>query len=187
MRILLTCLMVVFLFQACVTQTKTRKIVKLETGEKSRTSVVPDTKRMMDDQEKDLKKMLTSSDAVEIRRESDILALTLKGTAVFDMNSTTLTPGMQEEIKRIAGIMKKYRRTKIRTEGHTDNVGAKAYNMKLSKRRAEAVKKLLVQNGVNAGRISVMAFGDRMPRMSNKTDEGRKKNRRIEIRIEPAG
>jgi len=69
----------------------------------------------------------------------------------------------------------------IRVVGHTDSVGTKAYNDGLSMRRAKAVKRLLIQRGVPAGKIEVVAMGERKPVATNRTEAGRKLNRRAEV------
>ena len=67
--------------------------------------------------------------------------------------------------------------------GHTDSIGTDAYNMKLSLRRAEAVKNYLVSEGISAKRIKVEGFGEANPVASNATAEGRAQNRRVELRL----
>jgi OOP family OmpA-OmpF porin len=67
--------------------------------------------------------------------------------------------------------------------GHTDSVGSEAYNQKLSVRRAEAVKAYLVTKGVEKNRIYTEGKGEKQPVASNKTAEGRTKNRRVEIEV----
>ena len=68
-------------------------------------------------------------------------------------------------------------------EGHTDSVGTEKYNMALSIRRANSVKAYFVKKGVEAGRITAVGFGKTQPRYDNKTAEGRKMNRRVEIKF----
>ena len=77
-------------------------------------------------------------------------------------------------------------------EGHTDNIpvsssGGKQYidNMDLSFLRAKAVTRILVENGISPGRISIIGYGDTRPIASNETNEGRVKNRRVEVKLEP--
>ncbi len=67
--------------------------------------------------------------------------------------------------------------------GHTDSVGSEAYNQKLSVRRAEAVKAYLVTKGIEKNRIYTEGKGEKQPVASNKTAEGRTKNRRVEIEV----
>jgi OOP family OmpA-OmpF porin len=65
--------------------------------------------------------------------------------------------------------------------GHTDSIGTDAYNQKLSERRAASVKSWLVKNGIAAERLETMGYGESQPKYDNKTEEGRKMNRRVEI------
>ena len=67
--------------------------------------------------------------------------------------------------------------------GHTDSIGADAYNQKLSVRRAESVKSYLVSKGVEPNRIYTEGKGEKQPVASNKTADGRQKNRRVEIEV----
>ncbi|MEY3287200.1 MAG: hypothetical protein RL500_1930, partial [Pseudomonadota bacterium] len=67
--------------------------------------------------------------------------------------------------------------------GHTDSVGADAYNQKLSVRRAEAIKAYLVSKGIEKNRIYTEGKGEKQPVADNKTSEGRAKNRRVEIEV----
>jgi OmpA-OmpF porin, OOP family len=72
---------------------------------------------------------------------------------------------------------------KVEIAGHTDAVGAEEYNQRLSEQRAESVKAYLVEHGVDASRISVTGYGEAQPRASNDTVEGRRLNRRVEVKI----
>ncbi len=141
--------------------------------------------KMMDNQEKDMRNALATSDAAAVSREGNLLAVTFKGDVTFDTNSAEVRPGLYSEINRVAGVMTQYPETLIRVEGHTDSVGADAYNMDLSTRRANAVKTLLVQRGVADSRIEVVGYGETMPIATNDTEAGRHKNRRVEIKIAP--
>ena len=67
--------------------------------------------------------------------------------------------------------------------GHTDSIGTDAYNQKLSMRRAEAVKAYLKSKGVDANRIYTEGKGENQPIATNKTREGRAKNRRVEVEV----
>ncbi len=140
---------------------------------------------MMDKQEAEYKQALASSEAASVRREGDLLAITLKGDVSFDTNSANIRPGLYSEIERIAQVMAQYPQTRVIVEGHTDSKGKDDYNMELSRKRADAVMQELVKRGVNPSQIQTAAYGETMPVASNDTAEGRQRNRRVEIKIEP--
>ncbi|MBW6521182.1 MAG: OmpA family protein [Desulfoarculaceae bacterium] len=140
---------------------------------------------MMDQQEQQMSQALASSDAVSVQRNGDLLAVTLKGDVSFDTNSSVVRPGIYSELDRIASSLRQYPQTVVRIEGHTDSDGAEAYNMDLSRRRAEAVGNLLMQRGVDASRMEVVAFGESSPIATNATEAGRQMNRRVVIVIAP--
>ncbi|AOY58878.1 MULTISPECIES: OmpA family protein [Desulfococcus] len=141
--------------------------------------------KYMDRQEADLNQALSQSHAAQVSREGNLLAVTLKGDVTFDTDSTVVRPGLYNEIDRIAQVMVQYPETQIFVQGHTDSTGAAEYNQRLSERRAEAVRNLLLQRGVSADRVTAMGYGETMPVATNATPEGRQMNRRVEIRIKP--
>jgi outer membrane protein OmpA-like peptidoglycan-associated protein len=141
--------------------------------------------KMMDNQERDMRTAVASSEAASVSREGNLLAVTFKGDVTFDTNSTVLRPGLQSEINRVAGVLNQYPNTLVRVEGHTDNKGTDAYNMDLSNRRALAVKNLLVQRGIADSRIEAVGYGETLPVATNDTEAGRQRNRRVEIKIAP--
>ena len=67
--------------------------------------------------------------------------------------------------------------------GHTDAKGAEVYNLRLSQKRAAAVEAFLTQSGIDAGRLKSAGFGESRPLADNETDEGRERNRRVELNI----
>jgi outer membrane protein OmpA-like peptidoglycan-associated protein len=140
---------------------------------------------MMDKQEAEMRDALAASEAAAVRREGELLAITLKGDVSFDLDSDVVRPGLYNELDRIAQIMIKYPQTLILVEGHTDSLGSETYNQQLSERRAHSVKNLLVQRGVQADRINILGYGESRPVATNDTPEGRQLNRRVEIRINP--
>lgn len=141
--------------------------------------------RMMDNQEKDMRSALAESDAAAVSREGNLLAVTFKGDVTFDTNSAEVRPGLYSEIDRVAGVLTQYPQNMIRVEGHTDSKGSSEYNMDLSLRRADAVKRLLIQRGVAESRIEEVGYGETLPVATNDTEAGRQKNRRVEIKIAP--
>jgi outer membrane protein OmpA-like peptidoglycan-associated protein len=101
----------------------------------------------------------------------------------FDSATTNLTPESDATVTNMAAIMKCYPKMQVRLEGHTDNTGDAEANRKLSMDRAESVKALLVQDGVDGSRILTAGFGQERPIASNDTEEGKAKNRRTELEI----
>jgi outer membrane protein OmpA-like peptidoglycan-associated protein len=141
---------------------------------------------MMDNQERDMRQALATSEAAAVRREGNLLAISLKGDVTFDTDSAIVRPGLYTEIDRIANVLGQYPQTVIRVEGHTDSTGSEDYNMSLSSRRAESVKNLLLQRGLASTRVETMAFGESSPIASNDIEAGRMQNRRVEIIVAPS-
>lgn len=99
----------------------------------------------------------------------------------FDTDKSTIKPQYDAELKAISDFLKEFPNAKGEISGHTDNVASKAYNEKLSQSRAESVKKYIVDKyGISSNRISAKGYGFAKPIASNKTKEGKAKNRRIE-------
>jgi OmpA-OmpF porin, OOP family len=101
---------------------------------------------------------------------------------LFDTDSDVIKPESAPVIKQIAQGLEKNPNLKLLIEGHTDSVGDAAHNMDLSRRRAEAVKTVLVtQFNVDASRLSSAGLGSTKPVDSNDTPQGRAQNRRVEL------
>ncbi len=100
---------------------------------------------------------------------------------VFDFNKAVLKPESDSVLQRVQAFANKDTTLKLEVQGHTDNVGGDAYNQQLSEARSKSVVAWLVQHGVAAGRLSFKGFGKTHPVASNDNDEGRAKNRRVEI------
>lgn len=99
---------------------------------------------------------------------------------VFDTNKSKIKPAYYGELKKVADFLAAYPDAKGVIEGHTDSVGSKAANMKLSQRRADSVRDYLVKKlGVAPERVSAKGYGPTKPIASNKTKAGKAKNRRI--------
>ena len=109
--------------------------------------------------------------------------VTLAADALFDFDKATLrkdaTDGLDALVSKLTGVTLEV----IVLVGHTDSVGADAYNQKLSVRRAEAVKAYLVSKGIEANRIYTEGKGESQPVADNKTAEGRAKNRRVDVEV----
>jgi outer membrane protein OmpA-like peptidoglycan-associated protein len=100
----------------------------------------------------------------------------------FDFASDELRPESEPVLQEIAAVLAARRDWQLTIGGHTDNVGGDASNLDLSRRRAEAVRRALVErHGVDADRLSTQGLGASQPKDSNDTVEGRARNRRVEL------
>ena len=100
----------------------------------------------------------------------------------FDFNSAKIKPESEKAIKEIAKLLQQNPNLKLHVVGHTDNVGKINYNMKLSKARAAAVvKELVTKYHISPKRLAAYSVASLAPVASNKTEEGRAKNRRVEL------
>ena len=100
----------------------------------------------------------------------------------FDYKSTKVKKEYLEKLKKLANFLKQNKSIKIEIDGYTDNVGSRDYNLNLSRKRAEAVKDILVKKfHINPSRIVVKGFGEAYPIAPNTTEANRALNRRVEI------
>lgn len=104
-------------------------------------------------------------------------------TILFDTGKSSIKDESKQVLADIIAILNKYPSAKFTVEGHTDSVGRESTNQKLSESRALSVKDYLVANGVDQFRLSSTGFGESKPIASNRTRDGRKQNRRVEINL----
>ncbi len=98
----------------------------------------------------------------------------------FETNSAKIVGDPRAALAEVAALITQYPETTVVIEGHTDDRGAAKYNVKLSKLRADAVAKVLVDDlGIDASRVSTAGFGKAKPIATNATKEGRERNRRV--------
>ena len=98
--------------------------------------------------------------------------------AAFDYGSIVLRPAIAEELLIVA---KPHLQETLTISGYTDNVGASAYNLTLSRERARSIANALIPDGASAERVTVTGYGEGGPRASNETEAGRQLNRRVEL------
>ncbi len=119
----------------------------------------------------------------EIERVGEAIKVTFDSGILVGFDSFSLTPASQESIMKFADILNEYPDTNITIEGHTDNKGEYDYNLTLSKKRAESVHNYLKMQEVSGDRMITNGYSFDRPIADNETDEGRSKNRRVEILI----
>ena len=100
----------------------------------------------------------------------------------FDLGKSTIRLASNATLDKVAELLVN-KNFSLKLAGHTDNVGSESANMKLSKDRAESLKAYLVSKGANPSRIEATGYGEAQPIDSNKTAEGRQKNRRVEFTL----
>jgi OOP family OmpA-OmpF porin len=109
--------------------------------------------------------------------------VTYAADAFFDFDKSVVKPAGKAKLDDLVAKIKGINLEVIIAVGHTDSIGTDAYNQKLSVRRAEAVKAYLVSKGIEKNRVYTEGKGEKQPVASNKTKEGRAKNRRVEIEV----
>jgi outer membrane protein OmpA-like peptidoglycan-associated protein len=143
----------------------------------------------MDQQRQDLEQALEDERAareVEIEQvRDDALRLTLDSEVSFDFDSARIRPAFAGTLDKLAAVIRKHEYTRVLVVGHTDSRGSEEYNMDLSLRRARAVVRHLIEQGVERDRLMAEGRGESEPRADNGSEAGRQLNRRVEILITP--
>jgi len=137
--------------------------------------------KYMDKQEEQFEESL--GEDAKIERVGEGIHLTFDSGILFKLNSSKLSPLAKEDIRKMAATLTEYPETDILIEGHTDASGSEAYNLRLSKKRADAVKDYAISLGVSPDRILTKGYGEEEPIATNETLEGRQDNRRVELAI----
>jgi outer membrane protein OmpA-like peptidoglycan-associated protein len=118
-------------------------------------------------------------------RYTDYTVITFSADVWFDFDKDSLKDEGKKSLTEFATKYKEQTSPRnVVITGHTDSVGSPAYNQNLSVRRAESVKTFLVSQGLSEGKITTAGKGATQPIADNKTEEGRAKNRRVEIRVD---
>jgi OmpA-OmpF porin, OOP family len=120
-----------------------------------------------------------------VSREGNDIILRLVGLT-FESGRSTVDPSYRSLLGKVTEAASVFPRSQIVIEGHTDSYGSDENNMTLSRQRAEAVSAYLTSEfGIQAFRISAVGYGETRPIANNETPQGRQRNRRIDVRIEP--
>jgi outer membrane protein OmpA-like peptidoglycan-associated protein len=138
----------------------------------------------MDEQEKKLRQQ-TAGTGVNVIRDGDNLVLDMPSGITFGVDSSTVQPGFQSTLDKVATTLTQYEKTYVDVMGHTDSTGSDAYNQSLSERRASSVSSYLTSRGVQSARLATKGYGESQPKASNIDEAGRAANRRVEIRLVP--
>lgn len=121
-----------------------------------------------------------------VTRAGDTLGITFASDALFASDSAVLTSDGQDRLRRLASTFRQYPDTEVEIDCHSDSTGHASDSRELSQRRADAVRRVLVDGGVASHRVTARGQGESAPLATNSTAEGRARNRRIEVTVQPS-
>jgi outer membrane protein OmpA-like peptidoglycan-associated protein len=136
-----------------------------------------------DDKCPDVKGTVANNGCPEVSAEVQKTLNEYAKTILFDTGKSSIKAQSAAVLADIIAILKEYPTAKFTVEGHTDSVGSVKLNQRLSDARANSVKEYLVENGIDAFRLSSLGYGEANPIDTNKTRKGRANNRRVEINL----
>ena len=138
----------------------------------------------IDSQEAELRAQLQGT-GISVTRAGDRIILNMPSNITFATDQDAISPAFFPTLNSVAVVLRKFNRTLIDVNGHTDSTGSLAHNQDLSQRRAYSVANYLGDQGIDQRRVSAMGFGPSQPIASNASAAGRAQNRRVEITIAP--
>lgn len=138
----------------------------------------------MDRQESELRAQLQGT-GISVTRNGDRIILNMPSNITFATDQYAVMPQFYPTLNSVAIVLRKFDKTLIDVNGHTDSTGSLQHNEQLSQNRAQAVANYLFGQGLDSRRVSAMGFGPSQPVAPNSTAEGRALNRRVEIQIAP--
>ncbi len=138
----------------------------------------------MDKQEAELRRELEGS-GVGVSRNGNQIALVMPGDVTFSTGSATISGEFYATLDSVATVLNKYNQTLVDITGHTDSVGQRNYNYRLSESRASSVAGYLQSRKVNSTRFRVTGQGPDSPVATNNSASGRQANRRVTIQLAP--
>lgn len=138
--------------------------------------------KQMDKQAQRIENEIPGAEVTRVGEGIDIV-FDEKSGVYFDTNKYNINAKSKENLNKLVKVFKDFPDTNIIVEGHTDSSGNDAYNLELSKKRANAVTNYLVANGIAKNRLTTYWHGETLPKYDNSTAEGRSKNRRVEFGI----
>ena len=135
----------------------------------------------MDKQAEEIKKEVP---AAKVERVGEGIVVEFESNVLFNLNSYAITEQADDNLHKLIPILNKYPNTNIEIQGHTDSTGTAEYNQALSEKRANAVATHLIEeHHIDRTRITTKGFGESAPKYSNRTEEGRAQNRRVDFLI----
>jgi outer membrane protein OmpA-like peptidoglycan-associated protein len=137
----------------------------------------------MDRQEQRMRAEMAGTGVEVVREAEDRIKLVMPADITFDTNQSALKPAFQPVLADVARALVAQPATTIDVIGHADSTGPDAYNQALSERRAGSVVSFLAASGVQPVRMGAIGMGEMAPVASNATEDGRAKNRRVEIKL----
>ena len=134
----------------------------------------------MDQQAKELQQNIPGA---TVERVGEGIQVTFESGLLFDFNSDVVKPTAAQNLNNLASSLDKYPGSNLLIVGHTDAVGSDDYNQTLSERRARSTAVYLANRGVNSSRLQTVGRGETEPVATNDAEDGRAKNRRVEVAI----
>ena len=134
----------------------------------------------MDKQAEEIKKTVPDAN---VERVGEGIVVEFSSNVLFGFDESNLSGEAKTSLDKLVLVLNNYADTDIELQGHTDSRGSEAYNMALSERRAISVSDYLAEKGISYGRLTIVGYGESMPKYSNETTEGRTQNRRVEFLI----
>ncbi|MBF0430149.1 MAG: OmpA family protein [Fibrobacteria bacterium] len=123
---------------------------------------------------------MLQSDFINVKKDARGIILSMSDI-LFDVGKASLTQELKTNLAKIAGILFVYKEASIIVEGHTDSTGSEEFNQKLSERRAIRVMDFLIEQDIDKNRLKAAGYGFSKPVAENATEEGRQKNRRVDL------
>jgi outer membrane protein OmpA-like peptidoglycan-associated protein len=137
----------------------------------------------MDRTYQNLRERLAGTGVGVTRVSQSQILLNFPSDLTFDFNRDDVKGQFVPTLRNVGGILREYEQTTVDVYGHADSVGSDAYNQELSERRAMNVGSVLISGGVIRQRLIAQGYGETRPVASNATDDGRARNRRVEVYI----
>ena len=134
----------------------------------------------MDKQAEEIKK--TVPDA-KVERVGEGIVVEFSSAVLFGFDKSSLSSEARTNLDKLVKVLNTYPDTDIQVQGHTDSKGSESYNKELSVRRSSAVLDYLRNSGIASNRMSIVGYGETMPKYNNNTEDGQSQNRRVEFLI----